>query len=137
MENKEKKFKEWIKEHKKALVGAGVSITAISALVILGIKNPQVLERIWGNLKSIVEKKPVGEIKTESIEPIKEFLTKIEPKDIIKTTKKPHDVREHVRTLAKGYKPSEEKIKEAIEKGIELLSNQTIVDGYSTGVKAA
>ena len=51
----------WIKEHKKEIAIAGVSITALVGLV-LGIKNKEAMEVFWNALKNNDPKIP---IKTE------------------------------------------------------------------------
>lgn len=46
MEKEKKSLVNWIKEHKTQLIIAGVSITAIIA-VILGLKNREAIEEAW------------------------------------------------------------------------------------------
>ena len=57
MEKEKKTFVDWIKEHKKELIIAGVSIATIIA-VIVGIKNHKALEEAWASLRKLVEKTP-------------------------------------------------------------------------------
>ncbi len=45
----------WIKEHKKELIIAGISITAIVAFV-LGIKNKDILKETMKNLQEVIKK---------------------------------------------------------------------------------
>lgn len=56
MEEK-KSILNWIKEHKKKLIIAGVSVTAIVGF-ILAIKNRESIIEIWTSLKRIAESKP-------------------------------------------------------------------------------
>ena len=44
------------------------------------------------------------------------------------------DVNMHIRNLPMGWKASQEKIDKAVELGINLLENQTIVDPYLKNV---
>ncbi len=49
----------------------------------------------------------------------------------------PHDVRMHLRTLPPNWKASLGKINQAKDLGIDLGTNQTLVDPYRTGEAAA
>ncbi len=128
---------DWIREHKKELIIAGVSITAL-ILAILGIKNRKAIEEVWNSLRQIVNQKPVT-IQPSTITPVSEItvktetLTNVVESNIIPITKAPHYVSEHIRNLPNGYKPSAEKLALAAERGLELLPGQTIVDAYRTG----
>lgn len=137
MEKEKKSLMDWIKDHKKELIVAGVSITAL-ILAILGIKNRKAIEEAWNTLRQIVNQKPAA-IKPSTITPVSEIkiktetLTNVVESNIIPITKAPHDVSEHIRNLPNGYKPSAEKLALAAERGLELLPGQTIVDAYRTG----
>ena len=134
MEKEKTSFVNWIKEHKTQLIIAGVSITAILAIII-GIKNRQTLEEAWTALKKMVEKdqeKPLSICKTENVvEKVSDMPVATD--NVVPITKIPHSVREHVRNLPTGYNPSAEKLKLADERGLVLLPGQTIVEAYSTG----
>ena len=54
MEENQKGFIAWVKAHKKQLIIAGISITAIIG-VILGIKNKKTLDELWKALKNRLE----------------------------------------------------------------------------------
>ncbi len=137
MDNEKKSLMDWIKEHKKELILAGVSITAL-ILAILGIKNREEIEEAWSTLIQIVNQKPVN-LQTSKNTPVSEIKVKTEAltntaeKNIIPLTKAPHDVNEHIRNLPKGYKASTEKLALAAERGLELMPGQTLVDAYRTG----
>lgn len=144
MEEKEKKsFIIWVKEHKKQLVIAGVSITAI-VLAILAVKNRETLMKLWAELKDAIMDitKSADKIAVESTEPAVKVGEVVNVVDVINpptlmvvdnTTidKIPFGVQKHVRNLALGYHPSPEKIATALENGIELLPNQTWVRDYT------
>lgn len=56
MEEK-KSFLLWVKEHKKQLIIAGVSVATIVG-IILAIKNRESIIRLWTSLKKAIEKTP-------------------------------------------------------------------------------
>lgn len=137
MENEKKTFMDWIKEHKKELIIAGIGIASIITIIV-GIKNHKTLEETWASLKKLVEKTP------ETVPSIKSVLvTEVAPvKDIVDINivtvdRIPHDVTEHLRNLPEGWKASAEKIATAAEHGYELLPGQTWVEAYRTGGIAA
>lgn len=137
MEKEKRTFVEWVKEHKKELIIAGVSIAAIIT-VIIGIKNHKALEETWASLKKLTEKtpecipveKPITVIDVVPVKNIAEI-------NIVTTEKMPHDVAEHLRNLPEGWKASAEKIEKAAEHGFNLLPGQTWVEAYKTGGLAA
>lgn len=45
----------WIKEHKKQLLLAGISVSAI-LLTVVGLKNQDSIKKMWDNLKNEIEK---------------------------------------------------------------------------------
>lgn len=137
MEKEKKTFVQWVKEHKKELIIAGVSIAAIIA-VIIGIKNHKALEEAWASLRKLVEKTPEcipvekTVAATENV-PVKDIVEI----NIVTADRIPHDVAEHLRNLPEGRKASAEKIATAAEHGYDLLPGQTWVEAYRTGGLAA
>lgn len=137
MEKEKKVFVDWVKEHKKELIIAGVSIAAIIA-VIIGIKNHAALEEAWTSLRKLVEKKPdvipvSNTVSVAEITPVKDIMEI----NIMMAERIPHDVAEHLRNLPEGWKASAEKIATAAEHGYDLLPGQTWVEAYRTGRFAA
>lgn len=133
MEKEKKLFVDWIKEHKKELIIAGVSIAAIIA-VIVGIKNHKALEEVWASLRKLVEKTPevipVAKLMSVTeVTPVKDIVEI----NIVTADRIPHDVAEHLRNLPEGWKASAEKIATAAEHGYDLLPGQTWVEAYRTG----
>ena len=57
MESKKKELIKWIKNHKKQLIFAGISITTL-VCIILGIKNKDTLAELWISLAESVKKAP-------------------------------------------------------------------------------
>ena len=123
----------WVKEHKKQLIFAGISITGIVTL-ILGIKNRESLALVWGSLNNVVTNKPeripVNKLATTSIDiPVCEpAVTKT-----VASGRMPHSVADHIRNLPEGWKASGNKIATAAEHGFDLHPGQTWVEHYNTG----
>ncbi len=137
MEKEKKTLVDWVKNHKRELIIAGVSITAIIA-VIIGIENHKALEEAWKSLSRLVAKTPEA-ILTVQASPVTEDTS---VKEIAKismeiTNRAPHYVSEHVRNLPKGRNASIEKISSAAKHGYNLLPGQTWVEAYRTGGLAA
>ena len=133
MEKEKKTFVDWIKEHKKELIIARVSIATIIA-VIVGIKNHKALEEAWASLRKLVEKTPemipVAKLMSVTeVTPVKDIVEI----NIVTADRIPHDVAEHLRNLPEGWKASAEKIATAAEHGYDLLPGQTWVEAYRTG----
>ena len=137
MEKEKKTFVQWVRERKKELIIAGVSIAAIIA-VIIGIKNHKALEEAWASLRKLVEKTPEC-IPIDKTAMLKETIParNIMEINIVTTDRIPHDVAEHLRNLPEGWKASAEKIATAAEHGYNLLPGQTWVEAYRTGGLAA
>lgn len=128
----------WIKRHKKELFAAGISIGALF-LLILGIKHRGELCELWESLKQSISnlnfKKTDAQV-SDMIAASEEVVETVASNKIINQGN-PFNVSEHIRNLPEGWKPSQEKVTEAAQKGIILLSSQTLVDGYVKGEKAA
>lgn len=130
MEENQKGFIAWVKAHKKQLIVAGISITAIIG-VILGIKNKETLDELWKALKDSL-KKTTPTIQTdlqplENVIPFRQYTLPQEPVDVV----------QHIRTLSEGRHHSAKKAAEAAALGITLLPNQTLVDKYTKYYNAA
>lgn len=123
-----KGFLIWIKLHKKQLVLAGISITAIVG-IILGIKNKKVLMKLQASLT-----KKIKEVSTDNLIVDQSSISALEtitPVEIYTLPKEPFNVRRHIRTLPIGCYHSPEKAVEADALGIKLLPNQTLVNSYT------
>ena len=130
MEENQKGFIAWVKAHKKQLIVAGISITAIIG-VILGIKNKETIDELWKALKDSL-KKTTPTIQTdlqplENVIPFRQYTLPQEPVDVV----------QHIRTLSEGRHHSAKKAAEAAALGITLLPNQTLVDKYTKYYNAA
>ena len=137
MENEKKTFVDWVKEHKKELIIAGVSIATIIAIII-GVKNHEAIEETWSSIRKRIEKKADVVLVTNTV-----TMAEVTPvKDVVKSNivtvdRGPHDVAQHLRNLPEGWKASAEKIATAAEHGYDLLPGQTWVEAYRTGGLAA
>lgn len=129
----------WIKEHKKELVIAGISAGTI-ILIVLGIKNREIIKAIWDSLKKAV-KQPTVKV-TETItkvtveipqEHIQEAITAVASN----TESLSFEVSRHIRNLPDGWHASPEKVAEALKNDIVLMDGQTWVDSYVKGCVAA
>lgn len=126
----------WVKSHKKQLLIAGISITAIAA-ILLGIKKREALTSLWKELNAKIDKTPALDIE-EPIVTISDSVT-----ESVNSTRgytlpnTPVNVEWHLRNLSGGRQHSAAKAAEAAQLGIELLPNQTIVDSYTKYSDAA
>lgn len=135
---REQKYKLWlwVKAHKKQLLIAGVSITAIAA-ILLGIKKREALTSLWNELNAKIDKAPTLGME-EPVVMISDSIT-----ESVNSTRgytlpnTPVNVEWHLRNLSGGRQHSAAKAAEAVQLGIELLPNQTIVDSYTKYADAA
>lgn len=129
----------WIKDHKKQLIVAGISIGAL-ILIILGIKNRAAIKAVWDSLKGVV-KHPT----TKAAEEVTKVVTEIPsaPASEIVTAVAsnsetlPFEVSRHIRNLPDAWHASPEKVAEALKNNIILMDGQTWVDSYMKGGVAA
>lgn len=123
----------WVREHKKELIIAGVSIATVTAAVLI-IKNRVALKMYWNALSALLKKsKPT----VETVASTMETTAKTSQTVVTTRTVTPHKVSGHIRTLPIGYHASPYKAATALENGFDLLDGQTWVADYSTGVMAA
>lgn len=133
----------WIREHRKELAIAGVSIAAVIGAVLL-YRNRAALKEYWNWLMRFISKNSRNAAKaaegtaktaggaakaTETVVKAAESAGKVG--EVI-----PFKVSGHVRTLPKGRYASPAKIAEAAARNIPLEPGQTLVDGYWKGVAA-
>ncbi len=141
-------FIKWIKEHKKELKIAGISVAVLIALV-LAIKNRAALADVMKKVMASVSKsnktvaaQTVKAVKADSCARVTDIAKAVpQPTQSITTSAQvdriPFDVHKHVRNLPEGYHASPDKIATALENGIELLENQTWVVDYTKGLPIA
>lgn len=123
----------WVKSNKRQLALAGVSVTAVIG-IILGLRNKDACLDLWTSLservtKASVEMPAPGSIVKETIPVLEAGISK---RSYTLPTEA-FDVSRHIRTMAEGWHHSSEKAIEAMELGIDLLPNQTIVGPYTKG----
>lgn len=131
MEEK-KSLVQWVKDHKKELLIAGVCVSAL-ILVILGIRNKDAVKAAWNSLKELVKRPP-----SKPAEGVTRVVTEIPPEPVPEITRMvpsnslslPYEVRRHIRTLPDGWHASPEKIQTAFENNIVLMPGQTWVENH-------
>ena len=147
MEEQKKGFLAWVKKHRKKLIIAGISATALIG-IILCMKNLDSIEALWKSLIGAIEKSPTEapKISQTTIEKIAQSSVTvtdvINPTEIVvtnttRTFQDPFEVSNHIRNLHEGWRASAKKITEAEAMGIILLPGQTLVDTYMKGGVAA
>ena len=131
MEEQKKGFIKWIMAHKKDLLIAGISITAIIAAVLV-YRNHESIVALWDTLKKTLQKTSVSELpvattasKVDLVTPtaVNTVEVVIEPTEkIVKLLPQgPFEVTDHIRNLPEGWRASAGKIATAAEHGYELL----------------
>lgn len=137
MENQKKTVIQWVKEHKKQLIAAGISITAIIVAIIC-LRNKDAIASALKALKEVVSKSQLtkSKVSTSAIETIThDVISKSDANVIINNSPELLiEVEKHLRKLPTGWKASPEKIAKAAEMWFELPPGCTWVDSY---IKAA
>lgn len=140
MNEQKQKYINWIKTHKKELIVAGGSISAIIAIVycyqkrgeiLKYLKNPkfQILKLPFGTNSSLVVESIGKSAPTKSGLSLPQENRSIVP--IRKLESESFDVLGHIRNLHDGWHASAAKIVAATERGYELLPGQTWVNNYT------
>ena len=134
VKEKEQGFKGFWLRNKKTVLAIGGVLLAVGAGYVV-YKN-------WGSLNDVFisgDSKP-GMIPTPKLTvDIQTQITEALPEKTANITKiinngEAIDVSMHIRNMPIGWKASQEKIEKAVELGINLLENQTIVDPYLKNV---
>lgn len=129
--NEKHKFVNWVKDHKKQLLIAGISVTAVIGIII-GLKNKEAIKELWENLENSLSK--TTEKLPESITIVKtdpQVIEEVIPVRLYTSPQETFDVSQHIRNLSGGRHHSIEKAAEAAALGIDLLPHQTLVDTYT------
>lgn len=130
---------QWIKEHRKQLIIAGIGIGTL-ILIALGLKNQEEIKVMWKSLERAVKHPP-----EKALEEAAKAITEAAPvpvPEIAATVassreSNPFEVSRHIRNLPDGWHASPEKVAEALKNNIILREGQTWVDGYMKGGAAA
>lgn len=136
MEQQKAAFISWVKEHKKQLIIAGISATAIIG-TILAVRNRKELVKLSESLCDLI-KKHNGKCNitsaTEEILPSAVDTSHFPEIHVTKNTNTvPFEVSSHIRNLSNGRQASAKKIATAVENGYVLEPGQTWVDSYTKG----
>lgn len=113
-------FVNFVKEHKKEIaIGVGIACAVIVGVIIFKNK---------GAIEVFVKKTASNGLKSDSITiPISTETVSV---SINPSPKYPVNVHEHLRNLPNGWKPSQCKVDWAMQNGIALEENQTLVRAY-------
>ena len=133
--NEQKKLIRWIREHKKALIIAGISITTLIAIV-LSIKNREVIKGFWNSLQKVIDKSAVQVANLPPVETANPVLEDVVTVVAQHRESLPFDVSKHIRNLPEGWHASADKVATALENGFDLAEGQTWVMHYAKGVAA-
>ena len=131
METERYSFIKWVKVHKKSLLLAGISVTAIIGVIFVP-KNKDAIMDLWESFE-----KGITKIPEKLPEPLSEAsVTPPAPEEIIPARKytspqEAYGVDQHIRNLSGGRHHSAEKAAGAAALGISLSPNQTLVDSYT------
>lgn len=147
MEQQKKGFIAWVKAHRKELIIAGISVTALIG-IILCIKNRYSIDALWKSLSSAIEKSPaeapkISQTAMEKIAQSSVTITdvinasEIPVNNSVMTYQNPFGVSNHIRNLHEGWRASIKKLNEAEAMGIILQPGQTLVEAYTKGSIAA
>ncbi len=134
VEERERKFKGWWQRNKNTVLIIG-GILLVAGTGYAAYKN-------WDTIKGAfvsVEPEPIRINNPKVSVDIQTQITEVLPEQTEIITKiinnsESIEVSRHVRNLPYGWKASPEKIEEAVELGMNLLENQTIVDPYMKNV---
>lgn len=140
--NKES-VKEWSKKHRKHIVVAGIATASLAGLLV-GLSHRNAIQDTIMKVASKCDHKCftdggatdsiLNSACDISVDAEKILASNVHSEDSCQNT---FGVMEHIRNLPAGWHASQEKINKANELGIELMDNQTFVDAYMKGTKAA
>ena len=127
-------FIKWVKTHKRELVFAGVSVTAVIAIIV-GFQKQEDLLSLWTELEGKISIYSQCDnsitVVNETNEILKSDLSAVVlPIETAVEHKLPQEVSSHIRNLHEGWKASAEKIATAAEHDFELQPGQTWVESY-------
>lgn len=129
MDDNKTDFMQWVKDHRKQLAVAGISVAAIIGVVVC-LRNRREVANLWSSLIERVK----NESRHNAI--IRSNVTETElevtrPTRIYTRPQEPVEVSQHIRVLATGKHHSAEKEMEARAMGIYLKPNETWVAPYT------
>lgn len=127
---------QWVKDHKRELIIAGVSAGTIIA-IILTCRNWKSIVAIGENLRALIK-----EPKLKTAPNISNLVVDVKPRAtnsvvtalVSDVERQTIEVNSHIRNLPVGWHASNEKLALAAERNIELLEGQTWVASYKKGI---
>ena len=133
-------IRHWIKNHKKQLIGVGISITAAIGVTLLLKKNSELFMLSEEISDSLPEQAAIFPDPVERDNILQENLARplyqTSPDNVIdfssvQTERIPYEVGPFIRQLHEGCHASAEKIKTAVEYGYNLNPGETWVNGHT------
>lgn len=133
---RERQFFKWVKAHKVRLALAGISVAAIIYAVVRGKDIAELRSFLQGRI-SKVSGGVAADLPSCNMPKVYEAASPdLKIKRAYSSYSSAFTVKRHCRMLPAGQHPSAEKKAEALESGINLLQNQTLVNSYQKGVAA-
>lgn len=131
IENDEHGFIAWLKKHKKGILIAGGTIVAIGAGYVV-YKNWDSINAIFKSIKPEFIAIENPELSVKAAMPVVDVIPEISTEAVNKIINngEAFGVREHLRNLPNGRNASAKKIALALQHGIKLGKNQTLVENY-------
>lgn len=131
MDENQKGFLIWAKDHRKQLVLAGISVAAIVGS-ILGLKNKEAIVELWDTLEDNIKKASVKNAVTAPVSQVANpVIETVQVSRANTPAQIPFDVSQHIRTMSIGRLHSAEKAAASAALGITLLPHQTLVNTYT------
>lgn len=132
---------QWIKEHKKQLIFAGIGVGTL-ILIVLGLKNQEEIKSVWKSLEEVAKRPAAKAVKETAKVMVEATPVRVPdiPSAVVTVTAQetiPFEVSRHIRNLPDGWHASPEKVAEALKNNIILGEGQTWVDSYMKGCTAA
>lgn len=128
--SKMESVKKWSRKNRKKIVVAGIATASVAGLLV-GLSHRNAIQDTIMKVATKCDHNSACDI---GIDAGKNIASNVHSEGSYQNT---FGVMEHIRNLPAGWHASQEKIKRANEMGIELMENQTFVDAYTKGTKAA
>lgn len=128
--SKMESVKKWSKKNRKKIVVAGIATASVAGLLV-GLSHRNTIQDTIMKVATKCDHNSACDI---GIDAGKNIASNVHSGGSYQNT---FGVMEHIRNLPAGWHASQEKINKANELGIELMDNQTFVDAYMKGAKAA
>ena len=129
MEEQKKEFIKWVKKYKNQLILAGISITVLIGIVLKYQKKREFIQ-LESELQELIKENLDKKLSACDNQMPKVLVNEVQDSRITNLVQDTIEVSQHIRNLPEGRHHSARKMDEAVELGIILLPNQTLVDAY-------